>query len=63
MLHLVCESSVKDSTVLTDANFGQPIRFPVEDELRFRPFAVEAWRNEFLTSPLEFGGLDQYHID
>ena len=63
MLHLVYESSVKDSTVLTDANFDQPIYFPMEDEPRFRPLAVEDWRNEFLTSPVEFGSLDQYHID
>ena len=63
MLHLVYESSVKDPTILTDANYGQPIRFPVAGEPRFRPLAVEAWRNEFLTLPVEFGGLDQYHID
>lgn len=50
---------VKNSVVLKDVNPGQPIRFPVEDEPRFKPLSSEGWQNEYLVSPAEFGGLDR----
>ena len=53
---------VKDSKVLKDVTPGQPIRFPVEDKPRFQPLSVEAWKNEFLVSPVGFSGLDYEHI-
>jgi hypothetical protein len=49
---------VKESEVLKDVNPGQPIRFPVEEEPRFEPLALESWEKEFLTVPAGFGGLD-----
>lgn len=36
---------VNDSVVLKDVNPGQPIRFTVEDEPRFKPLSVEEWQN------------------
>jgi N-acyl-D-aspartate/D-glutamate deacylase len=53
---------VKDSVVLKDVNPGQPIRFPVEKEGKFKPLAVEAWQNEFLVAPTGFHGLDDAHV-
>ncbi|MEB3322110.1 MAG: amidohydrolase family protein [Synechococcaceae cyanobacterium] len=53
---------VRDSKVLKDVNPGQPIRFPVEKRPRFKPLSEKEWRNEFLVSPVEFGGLDGPHI-
>lgn len=49
---------VKDSEVLAGVFPGQPIRFPVEDQNRFKPISVEEWKNKNLVSPVEFGGLD-----
>jgi len=48
---------VRDSEVLKEVNPGQPIRFPVEKKARFKPLSKEAWKNEFLQSTVEFGGL------
>ena len=48
---------VRDSKVLQEVNPGQPIRFPVEKKARFKPLSKEAWKNEFLQSTVEFGGL------
>ena len=52
---------VKDSVVRKDVYPGQPIRFPVEDEPRFQPLSVDAWKNEFLVAPSGFNGLDIDH--
>lgn len=53
---------VKDSKVLKGVFPGQPIRFPVEDKSKFEPLSVEAWKNNWLSSPVEFGGLDHDHM-
>ncbi len=52
---------VRDSKVLKDVNPGQPIRFPVEKQARFTPISEKEWKNEFLVSPVGFGGLDGPH--
>jgi hypothetical protein len=46
----------RDSRVLRDVSPGQPIRFPEEKRLRFKPLPEEEWRNEFLVAPI---GPDQ----
>lgn len=51
---------VRNSRVLKDVNPGQPIRFPVEAKARFTPLSVKEWKNEYLTTPIDFGGLDQH---
>ena len=53
---------VKESKVLKGVFPGQPIRFPVEDKSKFEPLSVEAWKNNWLSSPVEFGGLDHDHM-
>ena len=53
---------VKESKVLKDVNPGQPIRFPVENEGRFKALAIDAWQNEFLVAPVGFYGLDDGHV-
>jgi hypothetical protein len=50
---------VKDSKVQAGVFPGQPIRFPVENKKRFQPLSVENWRNEFLNSDINFGGLER----
>ena len=54
---------MKDQEPLKGVNPGQPIRFPVENKPRFQPLSVESWKNGYLVSPVEFGGLDNDHID
>lgn len=46
---------VKNSKVLKDVNPGQPIRFEAEKS-RFKPIAVENWKQTFYASPIDFGG-------
>jgi len=53
---------LNDSTVLKDINPGQTIRFPVEKKPRFKPLLVENWKNYYLVSPVEFGGLEYDHM-
>ncbi len=53
---------VKDSKVQEGVFAGQPIRFPVENKQRFQPLSVENWRNEFLDSDIDFGGLEREHF-
>nr|WP_285817828.1 amidohydrolase family protein [Echinimonas agarilytica] len=55
---------VRNSVVLKNVFPGQPIRFPVEEEARFKPLSVEEWRNKKLSSPVRFvgyGGLEREH--
>jgi dihydroorotase-like cyclic amidohydrolase len=49
---------VKDSVVLKDVNPGQPIRFEIEKEGRFKALDEKAWKGQFLVSPDGFHGLD-----
>jgi len=56
------EIVVKDSVVLKDVNPGQPIRFPVEENPRFKPLSLEGWQDDYLVAPTGFYGLDIEHI-
>jgi hypothetical protein len=56
------EIVVKDSVVLKDVNPGQPIRFPVEENPRFKSLSLEGWQDEYLVAPTGFHGLDIEHI-
>lgn len=49
---------VKDSKVLKDVYPGQPIRFKPEEKCRFKPLTVKDWKEQYMVSPVEFGGLD-----
>lgn len=49
---------VKDSVVLKDINPGQPIRFPVEKNGRFKPLNEKSWRGQYLSEAVDFGGLN-----
>jgi len=53
---------VRNSEVLKDVHPGQPVRFPVEEEPRFRPLSIEGWQDRFLVAPTGFHGLDDGHI-
>jgi len=53
---------VKDSGVLKDVNPGQPIRFPVQKQGRFKPLSIKGWQSEFLVAPTGFYGLDEGHV-
>ncbi len=50
---------VKDTEVLKGVNPGQPIWFE-SVKRRFEPISVEAWKNVYMVSPVEFGGTVPY---
>ena len=67
---------MKDSEPLKGINPGQPIRFPVEKESRFKGLSAEKWEGKYTVTPIDFGGgvqgsqpksvgvpVDQPHID
>ena len=54
---------VKDSVVLKDVNPGQPIRFDVQEEGRFKALDENSWKGQFLTAPTGFFGLDPQHYE
>lgn len=54
---------VKDSKVLKGINPGQPIRFHVEGEGRFKPLSAKNWKNEYLVPSVDFSSLGHDHLD
>ena len=47
---------MKDSEPLKGVNPGQPIRFEIQEEGRFKPLSVESWTKTFYAAPIDFGG-------
>ena len=54
---------MKDSEPLKGVNPGQPIRFPVEKEGRFKGLSAEKWKGKYTVTPIDFGGgLPDMHM-
>ena len=48
---------MKDSEPLAGVNPGQAIRFPIEEEGRFKGLSAENWKEKFTVVPVDFGGM------
>jgi hypothetical protein len=54
---------MKDSEPLKGVNPGQPIRFSVEKEGRFKGLSAEKWKGKYTVTPIDFGGgLPDMHM-